>query len=56
MVRLDANADLLADRVIVMTRHERQQARTARQFQRVEKLGAAKRALTNFRRNSLASS
>jgi len=43
VINLDANAKLLAERMIVMAGRQAEHARAARQFQRVEKLGAAER-------------
>jgi hypothetical protein len=43
VVDLHADADALAERVIVVRRHERQQAAAAVEAQRVENLRAAKR-------------
>src|SRR5690606_10760640 len=49
VIRLDANADVLADGVIVMARHERKETCAARKLERIQELGASKRTRADLR-------
>lgn len=46
MISLQPDPDMLADQVVVVARHRRQDMVTARQTQRIENIGATKRLTT----------
>jgi hypothetical protein len=56
MIGIEADADALADGVIVMARHERKHLSTAIQLQRVDEVAAAEHLAHDFAVIGLASS